>query len=215
MGRLMKKEIKLAMHPTMPLFLALSALLIVPNYPYYVTFFYTTLAVFFTCLLGRENRDVFYTLLLPVRKTDVVKVRFALVIGAELLQMLLAVPFAFLRQRINVGPNAVGMEANIAFFGFSFVMLGIFHLVFFSIYYRDVNKVGKAFVSSSVICFLYMLVAETLVHAVPFLRDKIDTYDTVYVKEKLVILGVGAVVYMLCTCAAYKRSVKLFEAQDL
>ena len=72
MNKLLKKELALAMHPTAPIFLALSVLLIIPNYPYYVTFFYTSLAIFFTCLNGRENNDVYYTLLLPVPKRSVV-----------------------------------------------------------------------------------------------------------------------------------------------
>ena len=39
MNLLFKKEMRLAMHPASLGFLALSALLLVPNYPYYVTFF--------------------------------------------------------------------------------------------------------------------------------------------------------------------------------
>ena len=40
MKELLKKEISLVLHPTNWLFLALSALVLVPNYPYYVTFLY-------------------------------------------------------------------------------------------------------------------------------------------------------------------------------
>ena len=43
---LLKKEWKLVMMPVPLLFLLLSALVLVPNYPYYVTFFYTTLGIF-------------------------------------------------------------------------------------------------------------------------------------------------------------------------
>ena len=50
MKALLQKELRLAMHPAALLFLALSALLIIPNYPYYVTFFYTTLGIFFYLL---------------------------------------------------------------------------------------------------------------------------------------------------------------------
>ena len=58
MNRLLQKELRLAMHPASVGFLLLSALLLIPNYPYYVTFFYTSLGVFFICLGGRENKDV-------------------------------------------------------------------------------------------------------------------------------------------------------------
>lgn len=52
MKTLLQKELRLALHPTAPLFLCLSAMLLIPNYPYCVVFFYTSLAVFFICLTG-------------------------------------------------------------------------------------------------------------------------------------------------------------------
>ena len=215
MRNLLLKEIKLAMHPTAIIFLSLSAMLMIPNYPYYVTFFYTGLAIFFTCLNGRENNDIFYTMLLPVRKKDIVKSRFLFVIILQLIQVLLAVPFAILRQSFNLPGNQVGMDANIAFFGLSFIMLGIFNLVFFNIYYKDVNKVGKAFGISSVAVFVYMTIAETCVHIVPFVRDYLDTKDTVYLSYKLIVLTAGIIIYVLLSFITYKKSVKNFEKLDL
>ena len=87
MLRLLQKEIRLAMHPTVPIFLLLSAMLLIPNYPYYVAFFYTGLGVFFTCMNGREQHDIAYTLLLPVCKRDVVRARRLLDTLLELLKL--------------------------------------------------------------------------------------------------------------------------------
>lgn len=215
MKNLLKKEILLTMHPTAILFLFLSALLIVPNYPYYVTFFYTGLAIFFTCLNGRENNDVFYTMILPVAKKAIVKARFTLVIIIELLQMLIAIPFAIIRQNMGLPGNAVGMDANIAFFGLSFILLGIFNVVFFGIYYKDVKKVGKPFAVSSVITFIFICIAEVCAHAVPFVRDRLDTSDNMYVTEKLIVLIAGFAIYVILTAFIYKKSLKNFEVYDI
>lgn len=215
MKNLLLKEFKLAMHPTAIIFLSLSMMLIIPNYPYYVTFFYTGLAVFFTCLGGRENHDIYYTMSLPVRKKDIVKARFLLVIILQLLQLLLAVPFAILRQSFNLPGNQVGMDANIAFFGFSFIMLGIFNLVFFGIYYKDVNKVGKAFGISSIAVFGYMIIAEACAHIIPFVKNDLDTKDTQYLSYKMIVLAAGFLIYLLLTLISYSKSVKNFEALDL
>ena len=106
MKNLLYKELKLALHPTTYLFLGLSALLLIPNYPYYITFFYTTLGIFFLCLNGRENRDIYYSMLLPIRKRENVKARFVTVVIVELLQILLAVPFAVLRNNFYPEGNA-------------------------------------------------------------------------------------------------------------
>ena len=53
MSNLLKKEFSLSMHPVTPLMLMLSSMALIPNYPYTVMFFYMTLAVFFTCMMGR------------------------------------------------------------------------------------------------------------------------------------------------------------------
>ena len=161
MKELLYKEWKLAIHPTNLLFLGLSVMLLIPNYPYYVTFFYTMLGVFFLCLSGRENNDIPFTLSLPVRKRDIVRARIAIVTALQLLQVLLAVPFAVLRQNTGLPGNQAGMDANIAFFGLAFLLLGIANFLFFTRYYKDPNQVGKAFVLTSVVVMAYILAAES------------------------------------------------------
>lgn len=144
MKNLMRKELLLAMHPASMLFLLLSAMLLIPNYPYYVICFYTCLGTFFICLTGRENRDIEFTALLPVRKTDLVRARVFTVMLMQLAQLVIAVPFAVFSSRVSA-ENLVGMDANTAFFGFALVLYGVFNLVFFRNYYRAPGKVGKAF----------------------------------------------------------------------
>lgn len=215
MKNLLRKEISLSMHPTVPIFLLLSAMLLIPNYPYYVIFFYTSLAVFFTCLNGRENNDISYMMLLPIAKKDIVRGRFLFVVLYETAQFLVAIPFAVLRQRMPLPGNQVGMDANIALFGFSLLMMGGFNFSFFTMYYRDVQKVGKSFVVASTGMFLYISVVEVCAHLVPFMRDKLDTKDPQFLGEKLAVLAVGAACYLFLTTAAYHKSVRSFEKYDL
>ena len=40
---LLKKELVLSMHPTVPIMLLLGAMAMIPNYPYLVMYFYVTL----------------------------------------------------------------------------------------------------------------------------------------------------------------------------
>ncbi len=215
MKNLIRKELLLSMHPTAPMFLILSVMLVIPNYPYYVVFFYTGLAVFFTCLSGRENNDVFYTLTLPVSKRYIVKARFVLTVLLQLGQMLAAVPFAIIRQNMPLPGNQVGMDANIALFGLAFVMYGVFNYIFFGVYYKDVNKVGTGFVWSSAAVFVYISIAETCSHVIPFVRDYLDTKDPQYLTYKLTVLAMGVILYAFLTYVVYRKSVKSFEALDL
>lgn len=215
MKNLIMKEIRLSMHPTCLIFLALSAMLLIPNYPYGVTFFYTSLSIFFTCLGGRENNDITYTAVLPIRKRDVVKGRFALAVILQLAQLLTAAPFSVLRGVLNMPGSVAGMDPNIAFFGFAFVIMGIFNIIFFTAYYKDVQKVGRPFVVAAIMQFVFIVLMETMTHLLPFFRDVLDTPDPENLGPKLAALAVGAAAYGGLTYAAYRVGVGRFERLDL
>lgn len=216
MRYLLYKEFRLVSHPTVWLFLALSAMMLIPNYPFYVVFFYTSLGIFFCCLNGRENNDIFFTAALPVKKTDIVTARFLFVVMIQLLQVLIAIPFALLRNSIpSLGSNLAGMDANPALFGLSFVMMGLFDLVFFTLYYKAPAQVGRHFAIASVVQFLYILVMEGCTFAVPFFRDKLDTMGSQYMAEKLTVLGIGIVVYIILVLLSLSRCKKSFEGLDI
>lgn len=215
MKKLLIKDFRLAMHPTVILFWLLSAMLLIPNYPYYVVFFYSALSLFFVCLTGRENRDIEFSLALPVRKGDVVRARICFAVTVQMIQLIAAVPFAALRQSFPLPGNQVGMDANIAFFGFALLLLGLYNLLFFTSYYRAPEKVGKSFAVSSVLFFVLICVLEVLSHAVSFVRDRLDTPDPQFMAEKLTVLCTGAVLYALFTLIACRISVKRFETLDM
>ena len=215
MKNLLNKEIRLAMHPTNLIFLTLSALVIIPNYPYYVTFFYTALGLFFLCLNGRENHDIEYSMTLPVRKRQLVKARIGFAVILEMLQFLLVIPLAMLKPVMSPEGNAVGMDANLAFFGLSLLMMGLFNYQFFTAYYKQPAKVGKAFVVSSTVMFVYITVAETLAHVLPFFRDQLDTPDPQFLGAKLAVLAIGLLAFALLTLLGYRVSAERFEKLDL
>ena len=73
MMTLLYKEIRLAAHPSLFLFLGMGALTLVPAYPYGVVFFFGCLGIFQTFINARENKDAFFTAALPVNKRDVVR----------------------------------------------------------------------------------------------------------------------------------------------
>ena len=56
---LLKKEFTLALHPTSVVFVFFAAFVFIPNYPYEVMCFFSCLSIYFMCLSGRENKDIF------------------------------------------------------------------------------------------------------------------------------------------------------------
>ena len=214
MLKLLKKEFALALHPAAPFFLLCAAMVLIPNYPYSVAFFYVTLGIFFTCLQGRENNDIAYSMNLPVAKKDLVKARFALAIILEAMQMIIMAPLLCLSSLINQS-NAAGLDASPALYGVGFVVFGLFHLTYFTAYYKNVKKVGIPFVISSIITFIVVFIEIVLTFAVPFVGEKLDCTGLQNISEKLIFAGICFIFYLLATVTAYKTSVKSFEAQDL
>lgn len=215
MRKLLKKELSLCLHPAAILMPFLSALTLVPNYPYSVTYFYMTLGLFFICLSGRENHDVIYMMTLPVAKRDVVTARFLLTVLLELVQLLLMLGFILLRRTILSAPNAAGMDANLALLGEGFLFFGLYHLIFFPGYYRDVRKVGANFVCGSVFSALFVVLEIVACYTLPFVRDMLDTPDPQHLPAKLGFTAASAAVYVLATLLALRLSQSRFEKQDL
>ena len=212
---LLKKEWKLVMMPVPLLFLLLSALVLIPNYPYYVTFFYTTLGIFLMMQSARENRDLYYMALLPITKREMVKARFSLVLTIEMLQVLVCIPFLLIRASYADLKNAVGIEANVAFLGFSFVLLGLFNRIFFPMHYKNAYDLGKPFVVSSIALALGMVILETLQHALPYLNDVCDSYAAADQLRQIPVLLGGLLVFALLTRRSFTCSVRRFEKADL
>ena len=212
---LFKKEWKLVMMPVPLLFLLLSGLVLIPNYPYYVTFFYTTLGIFLMMQSARENRDLYYMALLPITKRDMVKARFSLVLAIEAMQVLVCIPFLLLRASYGEIKNAVGIEANVAFLGLSLVLLGLFNRIFFPMHYKNAYDLGKPFVVSSASLALGMVVLEAMQHVLPYLRDVCDSYAPADQLRQLPVLFGGLLVFALLTCRSFSLSVQRFEKADL
>ena len=215
MKQLLKKEFLLAAHPTGYLFLGLAAMMLIPSYPLTVTFFYPCLAVFFISMTARENRDIFYTVLLPVKKRGAVKARFLLCVFFQAGQAVLCIPFFFLRALYPPEGNMVGLDANIALLGFGLTLMGLFNAIFFPLHYKNPNKIGVPFLLGSAALFLGVGVSEALPHFVPFVRDRLDTALFSHLPEKLFCFFLGAALYALLTICACRKSMRSLEALDL
>ena len=215
MNKLLKKEMALFTHPTSWMFLAFGAMMLIPGYPMYVPFFWATLGLFYACLSARENNDLYYTLLLPVRKRDAVRARGLYFALMELLQVAACALFAILRGVLKIGPNAAGMDVNAALFGLGLILMGLFNLLFLPRLYKNPAAVGKPFLVVTVWVFVYVAAAEVCCFVVPFFRDVLDTPDPQHLGAKLAVLAVGAALFVLMTALGIRRAEKIFDKVDL
>ncbi|HWS44124.1 MAG TPA: ABC-2 transporter permease [Pseudoflavonifractor sp.] len=215
MKNLLYKELRLSLHPTNVLFFFFAALIFIPGYPYQMAAFFTCLGLNSLCVSGRENSDIFYTALLPARKGDIVRARFALTSLLQLGQMALMLPLIALRDAFIPLDNPAGLEANPALIGLCLITFGAFNFVFFTLYYKDPRKIGLPFIFGCIPVFLLISLEVAATYAIPFVRDKLDTRGLLFLPEKLSVLAVGAVFYFTLTLLACRKSVKSFEKLDL
>ena len=117
MMTLLYKEMRLAAHPTSIVFAFLGCLVLVPSYPYSVIFMFGCLAPYITFLNARETNDAWYTAILPVTKRESVLGKCLLVVFFQLFQLFFSIPFALLRNTLNIANNPVGLDATVAWYG--------------------------------------------------------------------------------------------------
>ncbi|EOH94704.1 ABC-2 transporter permease [Enterococcus pallens] len=213
MFNLLYKEIRLAAHPNLFVFTCMGILVLIPAYPYGIIFLFSGLGIYISFMYGRETNDIYYTALLPVRKRDTVKAKCLLVVLAQLVQMLISLPFAFLRLIILSNGNPVGIEANIAFYGMGFLIYAVFNLIFLTVFFNTAYKAGKAFILAMLPTTIIMTVMEIFVHFPAF--SWLDSVKLPEMLRQVPILIIGFLVYVLATFLAYQVSVKRFEQVDL
>ena len=214
MKTLLYKQLRLACHPMTPVFCLSGIMLLIPNYPYSVAFFYVTLGLFFTFLNMREQKDIYYSALLPLRKRDTVRAAVAFTVLVELLSVVITALFCLLSAKLQPGKdNAVGMDANLMLLGAGFVLYGVFNLVFFVCLYRSGYKVGAAYLKANLALWPMMLLAETLPHFPSLVW--LNLVDTQANLRQIPILLFGVAVFAVLTILAYRRSARLYERVDL
>lgn len=213
MSELLYKELRLAAHPSLYIFICMGALLLIPAYPYGVVFFFGCLGLFQSFMFDRETRDVFYTALLPRPKRDVVKGKLLLAVFAQLVQLTLSLPFAFLRTLYLPQGNPVGMEPNAAWYGFGLMVYGIFNLIFFTQFYKTAYKAGTSFLIALIPVTLGIIAIEASVHFPGM--GWLDGMDGAALVRQVPILLAGIAVYAAANALAYRIGARRFERVDL
>lgn len=214
MKTLLYKQLKLVCHPMTPVFCLFGVMVLIPNYPYSVTFFYVTLGLFFTFLNMREQKDIYYSALLPIRKGDTVRGAVVFAVLIEVLSVLMTALFCLLSTRLQpTKDNAVGMDANFMLLGAGFVIYAVFNLVFFTSLFRSGYKVGAAYLKANIAIWPVMLITEALPHF-PGLAwlNRVDAQANL---RQLPILLFGMAVFAGVTILACRRAARLYEKVDL
>lgn len=219
MPALMAKEIKLVVHPATYFMIWLGALVLIPSWPYAIVLLYGILTAFFNAVNAREMHDLSYSFSLPVSRRSMVRARIGVMVIIEAVMLAIMALCICLRPVLGIDAIAaeqppVGLSANISLLGCSFVLFGLFNLVFFSLYYRDPAKVGVPFLLACIPTTLGGCAFE----AIPFIPFPLCAlmaspgFENLNVQ--LAVLCAGVLLFVAMSLLAVKLAVRSFATYD-
>jgi len=216
MKKLLYKEMKLSANPLSYWFIAFSAMTMIPRYPILVGSFFICLGIFYTYQQIREYDDITYTVMLPVKKKDVVTAKYLFVLFIEFIAFILCALITIIRMSSlgNAAPYVTNplMNANAAYLGYVMIVFAVFNSIFLAGFFKTTYKIGKPFFIFCVVSFIIIIMGEIL-HHIPDL-ESLNNPSNLSMPQ-VVIFAIGIVVFMLCTWLSYQKAVKDFEGIDL
>lgn len=217
MKPLLNKELKLAASPLSYIFLAGAFMTMLPGYPILIGAFFVNFGIFHSFQATRETNDVLYSVLLPVKKTDVVAAKYAFTCLIQLLGFTLAAGLTALRMTALSGAapyetNAL-MNATPLFLAFMLLVNLAFNVLFVGGFFKTGYKIGMPFLFFGIVTLLLVSAGEAL-HFFPSLA-----FLNVPAGERLglqfALLGAAAVLYAAGTFLACRLAQRRFERIDL
>ena len=217
MKNLLIKELKLASSPLSYIFLVAAFMTLLPGYPILMSAFFICFGIFHSFQSARESNDVLYSLLLPIKKSDFVKTKFAFTCTVELAGFALCAALTVLRMTALSGAkpyidNAL-MNPSPVFLAFVLLVFSAFNLFFVGGFFKTAYKIGIPFLLFGVAAFITVSVAESLhfFSALSFL----NTTSGEKIGLQSVFLTLCAAAYCGITYLSYSTAKRRFELLDL
>ena len=216
MRKLLYKEMKLSANPLSYWFIIFSAMTMIPRYPILVGSFFICLGIFYTYQQVRECDDITYTVMLPVRKQDVVTAKYLFVLFIECIAFILCLFLTIIRMRFlgDAAPYVTNqlMNANAAYLGYIMLVFATFNSVFLAGFFKTTYKIGKPFILFCAVATVIIFMGEIL-HHIPGLESLNDSSNLNV--SQIVIFLLGVAMFKLCTWFSYQKAIKDFERIDL
>ncbi len=212
MKNLLYKEFHLVIHPMFYLVLLCGALLLIPEWLYFIAMMYVFLITIPNIFANsKAQNDIGFSVMLPVRREDIVKARIVSMVLLEVLQILASAIFAVVNLLIYPKGNFL-LDTNITFFGCTFIMYAVFNLLFFPMFYKTAYKIGIPVVAALTAAVLFACIVETVIIVIPGLKF-LDGKE--HLLAQLPVLAGGILIYSLANFAAFKLSARRFASIDL
>ncbi len=226
MKALIYKELRLAMHPICYVFIAMFPLMIlIPAYPIGIGFIYILTCypiLFLGANKGQQSNDLLYSVLLPVRKKDIVLARIITVILMQATYILLVTALYPLARVINevIIQNAkdpekyfipgLGLNSFVLLLAFGIIGYAVADLIFFPIYYKK----GKSIVMSSLFTIIgFVLYIGIFTIVLPYIPG-LEFINNLHIGIQFAILAGAIILSFLLHLLIYKISSKRLAKVD-
>ncbi len=227
MKNLLYKEFRLCMVPMVPLFYLFALMVLIPSYPYLVAGFFTCNALFYVFNQNAISNDLTYSVMLPVSKKEIVRGRIVFCVIIQMIMFVLFIPMILINQLSGPAGNPAGVDASITLLGALLTVFLVFNTSFLPAYYKNPSRLGKHFLRSVIIVFVWIFLVEGTMGVSQALQEKVSVFawianrldcfpkTTEAVVTQLILLAICALVYGLGMVLIFRRSVKNFELVDL
>lgn len=217
MKNLLAKEMKLAASPLSYIFILFALMTMIPGYPILVGAFFVCFGIFHSFQSSRENNDILYTVLLPVKKTDAVKAKYAFTCFIQIVSFLLALLLTFVRMTVlsEASPyvNNPMMNANQFYLAGMLIVFAAFNIIFINKFFKTAYKIGIPFLTYGIAAFVLIAISETL-HHIPGL-EWLNATATASNITMWIFVAVSFVIYIAATLIGLKSSIKKFNEVDI
>ena len=217
MGKLLHKELGLCTQAVTWGLLAAALLTMVPGYPILVGTFLICLGIFHSFQYANESNDILYSVLLPVRKSDIVKAKYVKVllfegIGFAIMAILTVLRMTLFGAAAPYTANAM-MNATPYFLACALVIFAAFNVIFVGGYFKTAWRIGMPFLYFGIAAFLLIGIGEVLHHlpGLTFLNDPAGSRLGI----QLGILAAAAAIFAVGTYLSRRTSIRRFEQIDL
>ena len=214
MTKLLRKEFTLSASPLTYVFLAFTLMSFIPNYPTLVGAFFVCLGLFYTFQKTREENDVVFTVLLPVKKTDAVTAKYLFCLINEVIALLLIAAFIPVKRVLcSAAPEVYTfslMSTNLTALGFYTLTFAVFNIIFLGGFFKTAYKIGKPFIIFCIVEFILVFLGETL-HHIPGLEN-LNDYSLF---PSVIPCVIGLFVLAFGTLLSLNSAKKSFETIDL
>ena len=219
MKKLLYKEVMLCTNIQIILFAVFALFVLIPSWPPAVAFVYPLSGLMSLFPRGLANKDIEYTSLLPVRKTDIVKGKMLYLCLIEIVVIILATIGGIIRFFFFKEPTKpdelqyfMAVRPSVSLLGFAFLSFGIMNAVLVGLYYRNPYKrlVGPNLISL-LICVIILAIGSIVIAFAPALRE----YDMIGIIAQASTLVIGVGLFVLFSYLGYKMGAKAFINVDL